>query len=152
MRFLPIRRIRSPARMPARRAASIDAERATPSASLPGLKGVTATEAEAAAMASVKALQREIAEVQTKIERMQKGAELANGELAPNRRVGFSIPGNQDGLNQVDGIIDASIMADEQWALYDAAIRWLDPPTAAMISSSAAFSAICFSPCGRQQS
>jgi len=71
---------------------------------------------------------------------VEKGAELANGELAPNRRVGFSIPGNQDGLNQVDGIIDASIMADEQWALYDAAIRWLDPPpvppTAAMIVTS----------------
>jgi hypothetical protein len=67
---------------------------------------------------------------------VEKGAELANGELAPNRRVGFSIPGNQDGLNQVGGIIDASIMTDEQWALYDAAIRWLNPlPTAAMIVS-----------------
>ncbi len=67
---------------------------------------------------------------------VEKGAELANGSLAPNRRVGFSIPGNQDGLNQIDGIIDASIMTDEQWALYDAAIRWLDPPpTAAMIVS-----------------
>jgi hypothetical protein len=67
---------------------------------------------------------------------VEKGAELANGELAPNRRVGFSIPGNQDGLNQVNGIIDASIMTDEQWALYDAAIRWLNPPpTAAMIVS-----------------
>lgn len=68
---------------------------------------------------------------------VEKGAELANGELAPNRRVGFSIPGNRDGLNQVDGIIDASIMAEEQWALYDAAIRWLDPPTAVMIVSDA---------------
>jgi hypothetical protein len=57
---------------------------------------------------------------------------LANGELAPNRRVGFSIPGNRDGLNQIDGIIDANIMADEQWALYDAAIRWLDPPPASI--------------------
>lgn len=68
---------------------------------------------------------------------VEKGAELADGSLAPNRRVGFSIPGNQDGLNQIDGIIDASIMTDEQWALYDAALRWLDPPvpTAAMIVS-----------------
>ena len=57
---------------------------------------------------------------------VEKGGELADGSLAPNRRVGFSIPGNRDGLNQVDGIIDASIMTDEQWALYDAAIRWLD--------------------------
>ena len=67
---------------------------------------------------------------------VEKGAELADGSPAPNRRVGFSIPGNQDGLNQIGGIIDASIMTDEQWALYDAAIRWLDapvPPTAAMI-------------------
>ena len=47
---------------------------------------------------------------------VEKGAELADGSLTPNRRVGFSIPGNRDGLNQVDGIIDASIMTDEQWA------------------------------------
>ncbi|HUU16628.1 MAG TPA: hypothetical protein VMW72_05720 [Sedimentisphaerales bacterium] len=71
---------------------------------------------------------------------VEQGAELADGSLAPNRRVGFSIPGNQDGPNQIGGIIDASIMTDEQWALYDAAIRWLDPPpvppTAAMIVSS----------------
>ncbi|NIN34847.1 MAG: hypothetical protein GTO60_07015, partial [Gammaproteobacteria bacterium] len=40
---------------------------------------------------------------------VEKGAELANGSLAPNRRVGFSIPGNRDGLNQIDGIIDAGI-------------------------------------------
>ena len=71
---------------------------------------------------------------------VEKGAELANGSLASSRMVGFSIPGNQDGPNQIGGIIDASVMTDEQWALYDAAIRWLDPPplppTAAMIVTS----------------
>jgi hypothetical protein len=67
---------------------------------------------------------------------VEKGAELADGSLAPNRRVGFSISGAQDGPNQIDGVLDASVMADEQWALYDAAIRWLNPPpTAAMIVS-----------------
>jgi len=59
---------------------------------------------------------------------MEKGAELADGNSVPNNVVCFSIPGNQDGLNQVNGIIDASIMSDEQWALYDAALRWLNPP------------------------
>jgi hypothetical protein len=67
---------------------------------------------------------------------VEKGAELADGSLAPNRRVGFSISGAQDGPNQIDGVLDASVMADEQWALYDAALRWLNPPpTAAMIVS-----------------
>ena len=59
---------------------------------------------------------------------IEKGAELADGNECPNNAVGFSIAGNQDGNNQVNGIIDASIMSDEQWALYDAALRWLDPP------------------------
>jgi len=59
---------------------------------------------------------------------VEKGAELADGSLAPSRIVGFSISGAQDGNNQIDGVLDASVMADEQWALYDAAIRWLDPP------------------------
>jgi phage shock protein A len=39
-----------------------------------------ATEAEAAAVASVKATQREVGDLQTKIARMQKGAELALGK------------------------------------------------------------------------
>ena len=59
---------------------------------------------------------------------MEKGAELADGNSVPNNVVCFSIPGNQDGLNYANGKIDASIMSDEQWTLYDAAIRWLNPP------------------------
>jgi hypothetical protein len=58
---------------------------------------------------------------------IEKGAELANGNPAAGRVVCFSISGAQDGPNQINGILDASIMAPEQWALYDAAIRWLNP-------------------------
>jgi hypothetical protein len=60
---------------------------------------------------------------------IEEGAELFNGEPAASRIVGFSLPGTQP-------IIEASVMTDEAWAFYDAAIRWLDPPpVAAMIVS-----------------
>jgi hypothetical protein len=76
---------------------------------------------------------------------MEEGAELYDGNSVPNRVVGFSIPGNTDGPNFANGMIDASIMSDEQWALYDAAIRWLDPPdappAAAMVVSNTDLSA-----------
>jgi len=67
---------------------------------------------------------------------IEKGAELANASPAASRIVGFSLPG-------LDGAIDASVMTDEAWALYDAAIRWLDPPapTAALVVSSTDLSA-----------
>jgi len=59
----------------------------------------------------------------------EKGAQLADpNRVAAGRVVCFSIAGNQDGPNFANGMIDASIMSDEQWALYDAALRWLDPP------------------------
>jgi len=47
---------------------------------------------------------------------IDKGAELADASLAANRFVGFSLPGDQVG-----------VLSDEGWALFDAAIRWLDP-------------------------
>ncbi len=47
---------------------------------------------------------------------IDEGAELAKGAgPAVNRIVGFSLPGNQDG-----------VLSDEGWALFDAAIAWLD--------------------------
>jgi len=57
---------------------------------------------------------------------VEKGAELANGTLASSPMVGFSISGATDGNNQIGGVINASVMTDEAWAFYDAAIRWLD--------------------------
>jgi hypothetical protein len=67
---------------------------------------------------------------------IEKGAELANASPAASRIVGFSLPG-------LDGMIEANVMTDEAWALYDAAIRWLDPPapTAALVVSSTDLSA-----------
>jgi len=52
---------------------------------------------------------------------IEKGAELADGSVSPNRAVGFSLPGF--------GEIAADAMTDEAWAFFDAAIRWLDPQT-----------------------
>ena len=64
---------------------------------------------------------------------IEKGAELANGDPAASRIVGFSLPGlgTDNG-----GPFGPEAMTDEAWAFFDAAIRWLDvppPPTAAMI-------------------
>jgi hypothetical protein len=55
---------------------------------------------------------------------IEKDAELSNGNPAASRIVGFSLPGlfPSDG-----GPFDADTMSDEAWALYDAAIAWLDP-------------------------
>ncbi len=50
---------------------------------------------------------------------IEAGTELANASLAANRIVGFSIPG--------DNSHAADAMTDEVWALFDAAIAWLDP-------------------------
>jgi hypothetical protein len=50
---------------------------------------------------------------------IEQGAELSNGTPAANRVVGFSLPGTA-------GVIDASVMTDEAWAFFDAAILWLD--------------------------
>jgi hypothetical protein len=46
------------------------------------------------------------------------GTELADASLAANRVCGFSLPG-QD-------MLDAAVMTDDAWALFDAAIAWLD--------------------------
>jgi hypothetical protein len=61
---------------------------------------------------------------------IEKGAELYDGNSAPNRVVGFSLPG-------LSGGIPAETMTDEAWAFFDAAIAWLNPPapTAALIVS-----------------
>jgi hypothetical protein len=64
---------------------------------------------------------------------IEKGAELANGDPAASRIVGFSLPGlgTDNG-----GPFGPEAMTDEAWAFFDTAIRWLDaplPPTAAMI-------------------
>jgi len=64
---------------------------------------------------------------------IEKGAELANGDPAASRIVGFSLPGlgTDNG-----GPFGPEAMTDEAWAFFDAAIHWLDappPPTAAMI-------------------
>jgi hypothetical protein len=48
---------------------------------------------------------------------IDKGADLAKGAgPATNRIVGFSLPGNQEG-----------VLSDDGWALFDAAIAWLNP-------------------------
>jgi hypothetical protein len=49
---------------------------------------------------------------------IESGTELANASLAANRIVGFSLPG--------DLSFTAGDMTDEAWALFDAAIAWLD--------------------------
>ncbi len=61
---------------------------------------------------------------------IDKGAELAQGQgAAVNRIVGFSLPGSVNGDNVVD-----YLLSDEGWALFDAAIGWLDPaPHAGLI-------------------
>ena len=51
---------------------------------------------------------------------IEAGTELANASLAANRIVGFSLPGNDS--------YAAGDMSDEAWAMFDAAIGWLDPP------------------------
>ena len=50
---------------------------------------------------------------------IEKGGELVNGEPAPRRTVGFSLPGA--------AYQHASVMTYEAWALWDASIAWLDP-------------------------
>ena len=59
---------------------------------------------------------------------IEQGAELAKGAgPAPARIVGFSLPGNQD-----------PDLSDDGWALFDAAIRWLDPaPQAGLVTKAA---------------
>ena len=57
---------------------------------------------------------------------IEKGAELANGNSAPNRVVGFSLPG-------LSGGIPAETMTDEAWAFFDAAIAWLNPAPVEMV-------------------
>ncbi|MCF7973307.1 MAG: hypothetical protein K9N55_05800 [Phycisphaerae bacterium] len=57
---------------------------------------------------------------------IEAGAQLAKdpNNIAANRIVGFSLPGNQD-----------PNLSNEGWALFDAAIRWLDPaPQAGLIT------------------
>jgi hypothetical protein len=49
---------------------------------------------------------------------IEAGTELADASLAANRICGFSLPG-QDPLA-------ADVMTDEAWAMFDAAIDWLD--------------------------
>ncbi len=66
---------------------------------------------------------------------IENGAELANGQPAASRIVGFSLPG----LGEADGgPFGPDAMTDEAWAFYDAAIRWLGPPpvppTAAIVN------------------
>ncbi len=53
---------------------------------------------------------------------IEKGAELADGDAAPARIAGFSIPANN--------VYDANAMTDEAWGLFDATIQWLNPPAA----------------------
>jgi hypothetical protein len=65
---------------------------------------------------------------------IEEGAELSDGNPSPNQVIGFSLPGlstNDGGPFGADGL------TEETWALFDASIRWLDPPppTAAMIVS-----------------
>jgi hypothetical protein len=50
---------------------------------------------------------------------VDEGAELADGSVSSKRIVGFSIP--------ADNPYDAGRMTDEAWALWDAAIDWLNP-------------------------
>lgn len=52
---------------------------------------------------------------------IEAGTELAHASLAANRIVGFSLPGNNS--------YGADVMTDEAWALFDAAIAWLNPAT-----------------------
>ena len=57
----------------------------------------------------------------------ETGSELADGRLSTNRIVAFSLPGL---FESEGGPFAADTMTDEAWALYDAAIAWLDPPPA----------------------
>jgi hypothetical protein len=70
---------------------------------------------------------------------IEEGTELFDGNPSPNRVIGFSLPGlstNDGGPFGADGLTEGA------WALFDAAIAWLDPPpTAAMIVSAADLSA-----------
>ena len=56
---------------------------------------------------------------------IDEGDELADGSASPNRIAGFSVP--------ADASYDASVMTDEAWAMWEATIRWLNHPTAAMV-------------------
>ena len=49
---------------------------------------------------------------------VDEGAELADGSASPNRIAGFSLPGQAP--------LAADVMTDDAWALFDAAIAWLD--------------------------
>jgi len=49
---------------------------------------------------------------------IEAGTELADASLAANRVCGFSLPGT--------GPFAADVMTDEAWAMFDAAIAWLD--------------------------
>jgi hypothetical protein len=64
---------------------------------------------------------------------IDEGAELANGTASPNRVVGFGLSGWHLSTEET--------MTPEAWAIYDAAIAWLDPPpappSAAMVVSDA---------------
>jgi hypothetical protein len=61
-----------------------------------------------------------------KIFAVETGTELYSGHTSSNRVVGFSITGSHT-------VTDAN-MTDEAWALYDAAIAWLDPPAPEMVA------------------
>ena len=50
---------------------------------------------------------------------IEQGAELDGGATAANRIVGFSIPADKPYV--------AGVMTDEAWALWEAAIDWLNP-------------------------
>jgi hypothetical protein len=52
---------------------------------------------------------------------IEAGAELANGTPAPARFVGFALPGQ--------ATMEPDAMTDEAWALWDASILWLNPPS-----------------------
>jgi hypothetical protein len=49
---------------------------------------------------------------------IEAGTELADASLAANRVCGFSLPGQS--------LLTADFMTDDAWALFDAAIAWLD--------------------------
>gem|GEM_PF-3255716 len=50
---------------------------------------------------------------------IEAGTTLANGLPAASRIVGFSLPGNNS--------YKADVMTEQAWALFDAAVRWLNP-------------------------
>jgi hypothetical protein len=66
---------------------------------------------------------------------LEAGSARADGSITDSRIVALSLPGHfpEEGT-YAPGPFAADDMTDEAWALYDAAIAWLDPPPPEMVA------------------